>query len=310
MTPLRKAVENYLTMRRSLGFKLRDMGYNLHHFVSFMEQQGASIITTELALRWAQQPRKAQPAHWATRLSFVRSFARYWSATDPRTEIPPMGLLPYRIKRATPYIYSDEQIDKILTAAKNLPPTTGLRPWTYYTLFGLMVVTGMRISEVIHLDRNDVNLERALLTVRFTKFNKSRLIPLHPSTVENLMIYLNRCDQLFPRSAATSFFLSKRGTPLTDCMVRYTFVKLSRQIGLRKIGDSFGPRLHDLRHRFAVTTLLHWYQSGVDVEQRLPVLSTYLGHAHVTDTYWYLSAIPELLALTKDRLEKRWEDLS
>ena len=151
MTCLRKAVENYLTMRRSLGFKLRDMEHNLHHFVSFMEQQEASIITIELALRWAQQPQGVQPAHWATRLSFVRSFARYWSAIDPRTEIPPMGLLPYRPKRATPYIYSDEEIEQILNAAKNLSPSKGLRPWTYYTLFGLLAVTGMRISEVIHL---------------------------------------------------------------------------------------------------------------------------------------------------------------
>jgi integrase len=310
MISLRKAVENYLTMRRSLGFKLRDMGYNLHHFVSFMEQQEASIITAELALRWAQQPQDVQPAHWAARLSFVRSFARYWSATDPRTEIPPMGLLPYRTKRATPYIYSDEEIEKILKAAKNLPPSTGLRPWTYYTLFGLMAVTGMRISEVIHLDRGDVDLDQELLTIRLTKFNKSRLIPLHPITAKKLMMYLNRRDQLYPRSTTARFFLSNQGTPLTDCMARWTFVKLSRQIGLRKVGDSFGPRLHDLRHRFAVTTLLHWYQTGVDVEQRLPVLSTYLGHAHVTDTYWYLSAIPEILALTKDRLEKRWEALS
>ena len=143
-----------------------------------------------------------------------------------------------------------------------------------------------------------------------TKFSKSRLIPLHPSTVKKLKRYLHRRDQLYPRPPTARFFLSNQGTPLTDCMVRWTFVKLSRQIGLRKVGDSFGPRLHDLRHRFAVTTLLHWYRTGVDVEQRLPVLSTYLGHAHVTDTYWYLSAIPELLALTKDRLEKRWEALS
>jgi integrase len=297
-------------MRRSLGFKLRDMGYNLHHFVSFMEQQGAFIITADLALRWAQQPQGVQPAHWAARLSFVRSFARYWSAIDPRTEIPPTGLLPYRTKRATPYIYSDDEIKHILKAAINLPPSTGLRPWTYCSLFGLMAVTGMRISEVIHLDRDDVDLDQDLLTVRLTKFSKSRLIPLHPSTVEELRLYLNRRDQLYPRPPTPRFFLSNRGTPLTDCMVRWTFVKLSRQIGLRKVGDSFGPRIHDLRHRFAVTTLLHWYQTGVDVEQRLPVLSTYMGHAHVTDTYWYLSAIPELLALTKDRLEKRWEALS
>jgi integrase len=310
MISLRKAVENYLTMRRSLGFKLRHMGYNLHHFVSFMEQQGASVITSELALRWAQQPQEVQPAYWAARLSFVRSFARYWSATDPRTEIPPMGLLPHRAKRATPYIYSNDEIEEMLKAAKNLPPATGLRPWTYYTLLGLMAATGMRISEVIHLDRGDVDLDQALLTVRLTKFSKSRLIPLHPSTVKKLMMYLNRRDQLYPRFTATRFFLSNQGKPLTDYMVRWTFVRLSRQIGLRKVGDSFGPRLHDLRHRFAVATLLHWYQTGVDVEQRLPVLSTYLGHAHVTDTYWYLSAIPELLALAKDRLEKRWEVLS
>jgi len=310
MISLRKAVKDYLTMRRSLGFKLRDMGYNLRHFVSFMEQQRASIITTELALRWAQQPQDVQPAQWAARLSFVRSFARYWSATDPRTEIPPTGLLPYRTKRATPYIYSNDEIQQILKAARNLPPSTGLRPWTYYSLFGLMAVTGMRISEVIRLDHADVDLKQGLLTVWLTKFSKSRLIPLHPSTVKELKRYLHRRDELYPRPLTARFFLSNQGRPLTDCMVRWTFVKLSRQIGLRKVGNSFGPRLHDLRHRFAVTTLLRWYQTGVDVEQRLPMLSTYLGHTHVTDTYWYLSAIPELLALTKDRLEKRWEALS
>jgi integrase len=310
MISLRKAVENYLTMRRSLGFKLRDMGYNLRHFVSFMEQQRTSIITTELALRWAQQPQDVHPAQWAARLSFVRSFARYWSATDPRTEIPPTGLLPYRTKRAAPYIYSNDEIQQILKAARNLPPSTGLRPWTYYSLFGLMAVTGMRISEVIRLDHADVDLKQGLLTVRLTKFSKSRLIPLHPSTVKKLKRYLHRRDELYPRHLTARFFLSNQGTPLTDCMVRWTFVKLSRQIGLRKVGDSFGPRLHDLRHRFAVTTLLHWYRTGLDVEQCLPVLSTYLGHAHVTDTYWYLSAIPELLALTINRLEKRWEALS
>jgi integrase len=275
-----------------------------------MAQQRASVITTDLALRWAQQPQNVQPAQWAARLSFVRSFARYWSATDPRTEIPPMGLLPYRAKRATPYIYSNDEIQHLLKAARNLPPSTGLRPWTYYSLFGLMAVTGMRISEAIRLDHADVDLKQGLLTVRLTKFSKSRLIPLHPSTVKRLKRYLHRRDELYPQPLTARFFLSNQGTPLTDCMVRWTFVKLSRQIGLRKVGGSSSPRLHDLRHRFAVTTLLHWYRTGLDVEQRLPVLSTYLGHAHVTDTYWYLSAIPELLALTKDRLEKRWEALS
>ena len=248
MTCLRRAVEEYLTMRRSLGFKLRDMEYNLHHFVSFMEQQGASIITVELAIRWAQQPQGVQPAHWAKRLSHVRSFARYWSAIDPRTEIPPMGLLPYRTKRATPYIYSDEEIEQLLNAAKNLPPLTGLRPWTYYTFFGLIAVTGMRISEIIHLECGDIDLDQMLLTVRLTKFNKSRLIPLDPSTVKKLKLYLQQRDRLCTRSPTSRFFLSNSGTPLTGCMVRWTFVKISRQIGLRKIGDSYGPRIHDLRH--------------------------------------------------------------
>ena len=248
MNSLRKAVEDYLAMRRSLGFKLRDMGYNLHHFVSFLEQQGSSVITTELALRWAQLPQNVQPAQWASRLSFVRTFARYWKATDPQTEIPPNGLLPYRAKRATPYIYSDEQIQQLLMAARNLLPATGLRPHTYYTLFGLMAVTGMRISEVIHLARDDVDLKEELLTVRLTKFNKSRIIPLHSSTVEKLKLYLNLRDQLYPGTPATRFFLSNQGTPLTDYTVRRTFVKLSLQIGLRKAGDSFGPRIHDLRY--------------------------------------------------------------
>lgn len=310
MISLRKAVEDYLTMRRGLGFKLREMGHNLLHFVSFMEQRGASIITTELALRWAQQPQGVQPSQWAARLSFVRCFARYWSATDPRTEIPPSGLLPYRPKRATPYIYSNDEIKQILKAARDLPPSTGLRRWTYYSLFGLMAVTGMRISEVIRLDHADVDIKQELLTVRLTKFSKSRLIPLHSTTVKKLTQYLQQRDQFYPRPSTSRFFLSNQGTPLTDCMVRWTFVKLSRQIGLRKAGDGSGPRLHDLRHRFAVTTLLYWYKTGVDVEQRLPVLSTFLGHAHVTDTYWYLSAIPELLSLTKNLLEKRWEALS
>ena len=310
MNPLRKAVKDYLMMRRSLGFKLRDMGYNLQHFVSFMEQQRAPIITTALALRWAKRPQNVQPAHWAVRLSYVRSFARYWSATEPRTEIPPLGLLPFRYQRSTPHIYCDNEIQQLLKAANNLPPLRGLRRWTYHCLFGLMAVTGLRISEAITLNREDVDLKQGLLTIRLTKFGKSRLVPIHSSTITKLKQYTHQRDNLYPRPSTSRFFLSNRGTPLTDCMVRQTFVKLSCQLGLRKASDSFGPRLHDLRHRFAVTTLLHWYRTGVDVEQRLPVLSTYLGHAHVTDTYWYLSAIPELLALTKDRLEKRWETLS
>ncbi len=310
MSLLRKTVDDYLAMRRSLGFKLRDMGYCLHDFVSFMEEKGEFVITVELALRWAQLPQNVAPAHWATRLSFVRTFAKYWRSIDPRTEVPPVGLLPFHPKRANPYIYSDDEIQHLLRAASILPPPDSLRSCTYYTLLGLMTVTGMRISEIINLDRDDVDFELKLLTVRSTKFGKSRLVPLHPSTVEKLRLYLNRREEHHPRPSTNCFFLSNQGTPLTDCTIRHTFVKLSEQIGLRKPGDSSGPRIHDLRHRFAVTTLLHWYESGVDVQQRMPVLSTFLGHAHVTDTYWYLTAIPQLMVLTKDRLENRWEDLT
>ena len=309
MTPLRKAIDEYLMMRRSLGFKLVDMGYNLRHFASFMGHQKASVITTKLALRWAVEPREVLPAQWAARLSYVRSFARYWSAVDSRTEIPPVGLLPYRFQRTTPYIYSEAEIQRLLKAARTLRPERGLRPWTYYSIFGLLAVTGMRVGEVIRLTRADVDLAQGLLTVRRTKFGKSRLIPIHTSTVKMLSRYVRLRDQLHSRPSTPRFFLSNQGRPITDCIVRWTFVKLTRQIGLRAAGASTGPRMHDLRHCFAVTTLLRWYRDGVDVEQRLPVLSTFLGHGHVTDTYWYLSAVPELLALTKDRLEKRWEVL-
>jgi integrase len=307
MIPLRKAVDEYLAMRRPLGYKLIDMGYHLPQFASFMHEQKASVITTQLALRWAVEPRDVLPAQWAKRLGFVRSFARYWSAFDPRTEIPPAGLLPYRSQRTTPYIYSRSEIQRLLSAAARLAPRGGPRPWTYYTVFGLLAVTGMRVGEVVRLECTDVDLSEALLTIRLTKFGKSRLIPMHPSTVKMLVRYLHLRKQLHPLPSTTRLFLSNQRRPLTECMVRWTFVKLCRQIGLRKVGDGHGPRLHDLRHRFAVTTLLHWYRSGVDVEQLLPVLSTFLGHVHVTDTYWYLSAVPELLALTKDRLERRWE---
>lgn len=307
MSPLRKAAEDYLVLRRAMGFKLRDMAIALRHFVSFMEREGACTITANLALRWAMQPQQVNPAHWAVRLSFVRNFARHLSAIDPRTEIPPQGLLPYRYHRCTPHLYTDDQIRRLIKAAWNLPPTAGLRRWTYSTLFGLLAVTGLRISEAIALQQDDVDLNQGLLTIRLTKFRKSRLVPLHPSTTHRLKRYASKRNAFYPKDITSHFFLSERGRSLTDYVVRWTFVKLSRQIGLRGPSDRFGPRLHDFRHRFAVTTLLQWYRSGLDVEQRLPLLSTFLGHTHVTDTYWYLWAVPELLALSKDRLEKRWE---
>lgn len=304
MSTLLKAVRDYLTLRRTLGFKLREPGIYLHQFVSFLERQGASFITTELALRWAMLPANAQPAHWAARLRAVRLFARHHSASDPRTEVPPQGLLPDRYRRAQPYIYGAAEITRLMAAAKELPSTTGLRPWTYSTLFGLLTVTGLRISEALGLNRDDVDFRQCVLIIRRTKFGKTRLVPLHPSTRNALQDYACRRDRSYPTRMTPGFFVSERGTRLEHSCVSKTFYKLSRQIGLRGASDRHGPRLHDFRHAFAVRTVMRWYREGVDVEPQMPVLSTYLGHGHVSDTYWYLSSVPELLRLAAARLER------
>src|SRR3989442_8842420 len=304
MSTLSTAVQDYLSLRRRLGFSLREEGTLLPDFVGFLERQGASRITTDLALRWAQQPAGTLPARWATRLRMVRRFAMHWSATDPRTEVPPPGLLPHRYRRKPPHIYTDDEIRRLIRAATSLWTWKGLRPWTYADLIGLLAVTGMRAGEVISLDRDDVDLDRGVLTIRRTKFGKSRLIPVHPSTQRALRHYTDRRDRIYPRPQTPSFFLAEQGRRVTWCIVRWTFVKLSHQCGLRAPADRRGPRLHDFRHTFAVRTLLGWYRAGANVEQRLPQLSTYLGHVHVTDTYWYLSAVPQLPALSAAPLAK------
>jgi integrase len=299
---LREALEEYLALRRALGFILAETSRMLHKFVVYAENEGASFITTDLALRCAVQP-DWQPPQWASYLSMVRRFARYVSALDARTEIPPFGLLPYRARRVQPYLYTDEEIAQLIRAAGKLPSPLGLRAATYATLFGLLAVTGMRVSEPIGLDRDDVDLNRGRLTIRRTKFGKSRMLPLHASSREALRHYSNLRDTLFPQ--VRSFFAAEHGGRLTAWSVRRTFVALSRQTGLRGPKESHGPRLHDLRHRFAVETLIRWYREGVDVERHLPELSTYLGHVHVADTYWYITAVPELLRLATLRLERR-----
>lgn len=310
MRPLTKAIDDYLTLRRSLGFKLHSAGAALMNFASFMERQRAPSITTRLALDWAQQPPDAQPAHWAQRLSFVRGFARHHVATDPSTEVPPPGLLPYRPARARPYLYSNDEVRCLLERALQLPGASGLRPWTYHALLGLLSVTGMRVGEALRLRIDDVDLDAGVLTVCGTKFGKSRLVPIHASTREVLASYRTRRASLLRGRDAPHFFVTRTGNQLDGADVRRTFYCLSRQTGLRGQDDSHGPRLHDFRHRFAVETLMGWYRSGEDAERRLPVLSTYLGHVHVSDTYWYLSAHPQLMALAMARVERRWEDRS
>src|ERR1700694_5754399 len=203
MKPLRNAVEDYIALRRSLGCKLRDMATGLAEFTSFLEQKEAPYITTALALEWAMQPVDHQPSDWARRLGFVRVFARHWSATDPRTEIPAAGLLPFRARRARPYLYTEEEIQRLLTAAKSLSSASGLRPWTYHCLFGLLAVSGLRISEAIKLERQDVDFYQGVLTIRRTKFNKNRLIPLHTSTRDVLSGYAEHRDRLVPNPSSS-----------------------------------------------------------------------------------------------------------
>jgi len=306
MNSLRKAVNDYLEIRRSFGFKLKRAGVLLPQFVNFLRRKGSSVITMRLALQWAQSNRRLQPAEWAQRLTVVRCFARYWSAIDPRTEIPPWGLMPHRPKRARPYLYSDHEVRRLLHAARRLG---GLRGLTYYGLFGLLSVTGMRISELLNLRSTDVDLKAGVLTVRGAKFGKSRLVPIHSSTRNVCYRYVRYRERTFARESPF-FFVSKRGNRLDLGQVHRTFYALSRQIGLRGPTASHGPRLHDFRHRVAVRTLVRWYRSGQDVERQLPMLSTYLGHAHVSDTYWYLTACPELMGLAVKRLERHWEGQS
>jgi integrase/recombinase XerD len=309
MNTLRQAVQDYLTMRRSLGYKLQGAGKGLLDFATFMEQHRAPYITHSLALAWAKQPSGVRPDEWARRLSHVRIFARHRSAADPRTQIPPAGLLPYRPKRARPYLYLDKEIKDLLSAALQLPSSEGLRPWTYHCLLGLLSVSGMRVSEAQNLELKDVDLRGGVLTIRGAKFGKSRLVPVHPSTRRVLADYITRRESVWAKRPVSSYlFVSGWGNRLDGGDIRRTFYALSRQIGLRGPSDSHGPRLHDMRHGFASKTLLRWYRAGENAERRLPILSAYLGHVHWSDTFWYVSALPELMHEARSRLERRWED--
>jgi integrase len=235
----------------------------------------------------------------------VRRFAAHLSAVDPRTEVPPQGLLPHRFHRKSPYFYSDREVARLIEAAQQIPSPKGLRAATYATLFGLLAVTGMRLGEALGLDRRDVDVDQGLLKVRQAKFNKSRWVPIHPTTQEQLQEYQRLRDQIFPHPPSPSFLLSEQGTRLTQWIARRWFIRLSHQIGLRQPTDHCGPRIHDLRHRFVIETLRNWYRTNKDVEAHLPELATYIGHGHVSDTYWYISAAPELLQMATERLERK-----
>jgi integrase len=305
MTGLRFALERYLSMRQGLGYKYREQAQELSDFVSFMEARKATTITTKLALAWATLASRNHVSS-ARRLTAVRGFARHVASIDPKTEVPPNGIFPQR-RRPKPYVYSDGEINALLAAALALPPMDGLRRWTYHHLFGLIAVTGMRLSEATGLQRGDVDLKEGILTVRQAKFGKSRLIPLHPTTLAALRSYAERRDGHLGSRCGPHFFVAERGGRLLKQYVHRVFWGLSREIGLRRPGDSSGPRVHDFRHSFAIRTLVGWYREGTDVEKKLPALSTYLGHTCVRHTYWYLSACPELMQEAVRRLDRRWE---
>lgn len=306
MSALHNALAEYVAVRRALGTRLHEPARTLEQFVDFLEREGAEFITSALALRWAQEPSGVQPATWARRLGMVRRFAVWQSAFDTRTEIPPKGMIRSRRQRRRPYIFTNQQMEQLMTEAARLRSPTGLRSLTYATLIGLLATTGLRPAEALGLDLPDVDLEVGVLTVRESKFGKTRLVPIEESTHVALMNYAERRDDLCPRRRSDAFLASERGTRLDPCTARRTFAKLSQTIGLRKpmkggrIGR--GPRLQDIRHTFATRKLFEWYRAGLDVERKLPGLSTYLGHVDVAHTYWYIEAIPELLQLATEQL--------
>lgn len=301
MTTLRRRLDEYLALRRKLGFKLERAGLLLPDFIRFLEERRASVITTALALEWAKQPPHGHPAWWAQRYGLVRSFAGHLVLLDPRTEVPPSELLPAVRRRASPYLYSDEEISRLITAAR--ARLSSLRGETYATMIGLLAVSGMRIGEVIGLDRNDVDFAAGVVVVRFSKFRRSREIPMHDTAIAALRGYARFRDRYVPRPRSPSFFVSSKGTRLFYSNAHYVFHNLVLS-EIAPTSERAHPRIHDLRHTFAVRTLVSWYRDGADVDALMPRLSTYLGHVAPSSTYWYLTASPELFALAVRRLDR------
>jgi site-specific recombinase XerD len=300
MSELRQLLEDYLVTRREFGFRLERAGRLLGQFVDLCDERGVDVVTTELALAWATLPLNCSRLWAANRLGVVRGFARYLHALDSRHGVPPASLLPDESHRATPYMYSITDIVALMRGAKAI--ASPLRAASYETIIGLLASSGLRVGEALALDRSDVDFEAGLLTIRHAKFNKTRAVPLHPSCVAALNSYAKRRDQLMPRRSEPAFFVSASGTRVRYCNFQDAFHKLVRESDIEQ-----RARIHDLRHRFAVSVLTNWYAEGVDVTSRLPSLSTYMGHVSPLSTYWYLSASPALLALAATRLEATYE---
>ncbi len=301
MSPLESSAREYLALRRSLGHKLADVERLLPKLVGYLEQTGNTTVTIEAALAWAQRPDCGPDSSVPPRrMSIARGFARFMSGIDPGTEVPPVGLLPSHRSRRIPYLYSLADIQALMSAAGEI--ATPLRAATYRTLIGLLATTGMRVGEAIRLSRADIDWDDGVLVIRETKFGKSRELPLHPSTVDALGAYARFRDRQQPRPQTTSFFVSTAGTQLIYADVGFSFRKLVRDAKVAS-NSPITPRIHDIRHSYAVRTVIGWYRDGENVAARLPRLSTCLGHSDPRHTYTYLSASPELLALAAARLQ-------
>jgi len=301
MSELSGHVEDYLRLRRALGFKLERAGRLLPQLVAYLEAAGAATVTSDLAIAWARLPAHTHPNHWAQRLAIARGFARYLRALDPATEVPPPGVFPTRRHRPTPFLWSQRDICRLLQSTRALRPA--VRAATYQALFGLLATCGMRVGEAVGLDRDDVDLRAGVITIRHAKFDRPRLVPLHPTVTEALSRYAAERDRLCPRPRCRAFFVSSAGTRLDRSGVGKTLRQITTSLGMRT--ESVHPRAHDLRHSFAVDTLIRWQRSGLSVDEHIATLSTYLGHVSPADTYWYLSASPELMGLAAQRLHTR-----
>jgi integrase len=304
-------VERYLQERRCLGYQLQYASYSLRSFAEYVRRiRHLGPCTLEVMSRWARDDcrRGQQPRAWAQRLRQLRSFMRWLQQFEPRTEVPDDTIFGRRPARGTPHIYSEQQVEELLAAARELAPPGGFRGPAYETLFGLLASTGLRVSEALALRVGDVDLGRGALTIRRTKFGKSRTVPLHPSTTDALTRYRARRDLTGASSAAEQpLFIGTRpdrfGKPMAAHEVRRVFAALRCDLGWSNRGTHHAPRVHDLRHTFVVRRILLWQQRGVDVNQAMLSLSTYVGHANIADTYWYLQAVPELLAVAAQRFE-------
>jgi integrase/recombinase XerD len=302
MSALAEHAQQYLRARRALGVKLERHGRLLPQLVVFLEAHGASTVTHELAISWARQPADAHPQHWAARLSIARAFAAYLQTIDPETEVPPTGVFAVRYRRPTPYLWSQDDIRRLLAAAGQLRPP--LKAVSYQALFGLLAVTGMRLGEALALEPDDVDLDSGVITIRAhtAKLQRARLVPLHATSVQALERYAHTRARLCPRPRASTFFLSSIGTRLTRSAVAKTLRELTTALGLRT--DTVHPTAHHLRHSFAISTLLDWQRSGVQIGEQIAVLSTFLGHVSPAESYWYLTATPELMDSASQQLQR------